>query len=63
MSQKQLIERFKKNDVGVYPTKGFWADQSQSHENRIMIGYAGIPEDQIDEYLERLKTVIDEVLS
>ena len=63
MSQKQLIERFRKNDVGVYPTKGFWADQTQSHENRIMIGYAGIPEDQIEEYLERLKTVIDEVFS
>ena len=60
--KKDLLKIFHEEEVAVYPISDLYFDQRKENDNMIMIGYSGIPLDQLDEYLYHLKKAIDRLI-
>ena len=57
--QESILSFFHQRDIAVYPTKKYYLQKKQDKENLVLIGYSGIPLEELDDYLDHLKTAID----
>ena len=62
MDQESILSFFHHRDIAVYPTKKYYFQKSSQHENLILIGYSGIPLNDLDDYLDHLKPAIDALI-
>ena len=53
-SEQQLIEAAAEMGVRVYPTSQYWQDDPPDNWRYVLIGYAGIPAERIDEGIQLL---------
>lgn len=52
--QNELINLARENDVRVYGTSGFWAEESHPMRNFVLIGYSGIQDELIPSGISKL---------
>ncbi|MBQ1625143.1 MAG: hypothetical protein II096_03845, partial [Erysipelotrichaceae bacterium] len=59
---ESILSFFHQRDIAVYPTKKYYLQKKQDKENLVLIGYSGIPLEELDDYLDHLKTAIDALI-
>ncbi|MBR4610434.1 MAG: hypothetical protein IKO38_08280, partial [Erysipelotrichaceae bacterium] len=60
--QESILSFFHQREIAVYPTKKYYLQKKQDKENLVLIGYSGIPLEELDDYLDHLKTAIDALI-
>lgn len=56
MSEKELVERALKNKIKVYPLSHYSLDKQEEEPAKIVLGFAGMPEAQLETAIEQLFT-------
>lgn len=54
LTTDEIIETAKKQNVRVYDPRMFWANPKKAPQNMVLIGYGGIPMDNLGDYLYAL---------
>lgn len=62
ISEKMLIEKLKKEGVLVYPTSKYWFAKERDEFPTILIGFAGLSEEEITRGIILIRDVIHEIL-
>lgn len=58
LNEKELIERARKSGVLVSPVSIFWSRSDKYSDNMILLGFGGMPEDEIVEGIQTLKKAL-----
>ena len=62
LKQEEIIEKMRKQDIGVYSTMRYWINRERCPDNQVLVGFSSIPMDMLEKAMEEMNKVLDKII-